>query len=214
MNDSIEWEQSVWAVAPRDVISAVGVDTERYLHSQLSQQIEGLSDGDRVLSLLLEPTGKVIALIGVLRRSANEFVIDCDPGDGEHVLTRLQRFLLRVDVALTLIPADVATPDDVEHSRVAQGWPRGGHEIIAGETIPAELPMLAELVSFTKGCYPGQELVERMDARQSSSPFEIIRMAGDLNVGAEVIVDDVAVGVVTSSDGGAMLVRARRRRDS
>ena len=46
MNDSIEWEQSVWAVAPRDVITAVGVDTERYLHSQLSQQIEGLSDGD------------------------------------------------------------------------------------------------------------------------------------------------------------------------
>ena len=64
MNDSIEWEEAVWAVAPRDVISAVGVDTERYLHSQLSQQIEGLSDGDRVLSLLLEPTGKVIALIG------------------------------------------------------------------------------------------------------------------------------------------------------
>ena len=149
MNDSIEWEQSVWAVAPRDVISAVGVDTERYLHSQLSQQIEGLSDGDRVLSLLLEPTGKVIALIGVLRRSATEFVIDCDPGDGEHVLARLQRFLLRVDVAFTLIPADAATPDDVEHSRVVQGWPRGGYEIIAGETIPAELPMLAELVSFT-----------------------------------------------------------------
>ena len=62
--------------------------------------------------------------------------------------------------------------------------------------------MLAELVSFTKGCYPGQELVERMDAKQSSSPFEIIRMAGDLDVGAEVIVDGVAVGVVTSSDGG------------
>ena len=74
--------------------------------------------------------------------------------------------------------------------------------------------MLSELVSFTKGCYPGQELVERMDARQSSSPFEIIQMAGDLDVGAEVVVDDVAVGVVTSSDGGAMLVRARRRRDS
>ena len=49
MNDSIEWEEAVWAVAPRDVISAVGVDTERYLHSQLSQQIEGLSDGDRAV---------------------------------------------------------------------------------------------------------------------------------------------------------------------
>lgn len=214
MNDLIEWEQSVWAVAPRDVISAVGADTERYLHSQLSQQIEGLSDGDRVLSLLLEPTGKVLALIGVLRRSTEEFIIDCDPGDGEQVLARLQRFLLRVDVVLTLVPAGAATPEDVERSRVANGWPRGGHEIIAGETIPAELPMLPELVSFTKGCYPGQELVERMDARQSSSPFEIIRMAGDLEIGEEVIADDVTVGVVTSSDGGAMLVRARRRRNS
>ena len=214
MNDLIEWEQAVWAVAPRDVISAVGADTERYLQSQLSQQIEGLSDGDRVLSLLLEPTGKVIALIGVLRRSTEEFIIDCDPGDGEQVLARLQRFLLRVDVVLTLVPAGAATPGDVERSRVAHGWPRGGHEIIAGETIPAELPMLPELVSFTKGCYPGQELVERMDARQSSSPFEIIWMAGDLEVGEEVIADDVTVGVVTSSDGGAMLVRARRRRNS
>jgi len=214
MNDLIEWEQAVWAVAPRDVISAVGADTERYLQSQLSQQIEGLIDGDRVLSLLLEPTGKVIALIGVLRRGTEEFIIDCDPGDGEQVLARLQRFLLRVDVVLTLVPASAATPEDVERSRVAHGWPRGGHEIIAGETIPAELPMLPELVSFTKGCYPGQELVERMDARQSSSPFEIIWMAGDLEVGEEVIADDVTVGVVTSSDGGAMLVRARRRRSS
>ncbi len=214
MNDLIEWEQAVWAVAPRDVISAVGADTERYLQSQLSQQIEGLSDGDRVLSLLLEPTGKVIALIGVLRRSTEEFIIDCDPGDGEQVLARLQRFLLRVDVVLTLVPAGAATPEDVERSRVAHGWPRGGNEIIAGETIPAELPMLPELVSFTKGCYPGQELVERMDARQSSSPFEIIWMAGDLEVGEEVIANDVTVGVVTSSDGGAMLVRARRRRNS
>jgi len=214
MNDLIEWEQAVWAVAPRDVISAVGADTERYLQSQLSQQIEGLIDGDRVLSLLLEPTGKVIALIGVLRRGTEEFIIDCDPGDGEQVLARLQRFLLRVDVVLTLVPASAATPEDVERSRVAHGWPRGGHEIIAGETIPAELPMLPELVSFTKGCYPGQELVERMDARQSSPPFEIIWMAGDLEVGEEVIADDVTVGVVTSSDGGAMLVRARRRRSS
>ncbi|HBU74654.1 MAG TPA: hypothetical protein DEB38_00135, partial [Acidimicrobiaceae bacterium] len=151
---------------------------------------------------------------GVLRRSTEEFIIDCDPGDGEQVLARLQRFLLRVDVVLTLVPAGAATPEDVERSRVAHGWPRGGNEIIAGETIPAELPMLPELVSFTKGCYPGQELVERMDARQSSSPFEIIWMAGDLEVGEEVIANDVTVGVVTSSDGGAMLVRARRRRNS
>ena len=78
-----DWAAQVWATAPRDVITAVGVDAERYLHSQLAQQIEGLVDSERVWSLLLEPTGKVIAVVGVTRRAADDFLIDCDPGDGE-----------------------------------------------------------------------------------------------------------------------------------
>ena len=35
-------------------------------------------------------------------------------------------------------------------------------EIVPGETIPAETGITDVAVSFTKGCYPGQELVERM----------------------------------------------------
>ena len=40
-----------------------------------------------------------------------------------------------------------------------------GAEIVPGETIPAETGLTDVAVSFTKGCYPGQELVERMDSR-------------------------------------------------
>lgn len=214
MNEATEWASKVWANASRDVISAVGTDTERYLHSQLAQQIEGMSVGDRVWSLLLEPTGKVIAVVGVTRHNSNEFSIDCDPGDGEQVLARLQRFRLRVDAELTLTVASGEISDEMERSRVHEGWPRGSREIVAGETIPAELPMLHDLVSFTKGCYPGQELVERMDARNSTSPFEIIRMVGDLPAGSEVVANGEVVGTVTSVAGGVMLVRARRKRHS
>ncbi len=214
MTNVTEWAARVWANAPRDVIVAVGADTERYLHSQLAQQIEGLADGDRVWSLVLEPTGKVIAVVGVTRRSGHEFSIDCDPGDGEAVLARLQRFRLRVDVELVLSAAENQISDEVERSRIREGWPRGGREVVAGETIPAELAMLHDLVSFSKGCYPGQELVERMDARNSSSPFEIIQMDGDLSSGSEVIIGGEVIGTVTSAADGVMLVRARRKRPS
>lgn len=214
MSSTTEWASKVWADAPRDMISAVGSDAERYLHSQLAQQIEGMSDGDRVWSLLLEPSGKVISVVGVTRNSADDFSIDCDPGDGEAVLARLQRFRLRVDAELTLSVAENEVSDEIERLRIHEGWPRGGREIVSGETIPAELPMLQDLVSFTKGCYPGQELVERMDARNSSSPFEIIRLDGDLPAGSEVVIDGEVIGTVTSVADGVMLVRARRRRHS
>jgi len=214
MSDVVEWANQVWAKTPRDVIAASGADTERYLHSQLAQQIEGMRDGDRVWSLVLEPTGKVIALVGVTRRNATEFEIDCDAGDGEVVLARLQRFRLRVETELSLLVAEGDVDDEVERARIHEGWPRGGREIIAGETIPAELPMLHDLVSFTKGCYPGQELVERMDARSASSPFEIVRIDGDLSVGSEVVMNGEVIGTVTSAADGAMLVRARRTRPS
>ena len=57
-----------------------------------------------------------------------------------------------------------------EAQRIESGWPRMGAEIIAGETIPAETGLNDVAVNFKKGCYPGQELVERMDSRGSTAP--------------------------------------------
>ncbi len=50
--------------------------------------------------------------------------------------------------------------------RVEQGWPEMGHELDAS-TIPAEAGqwLIDASVSFTKGCYTGQELVARIDSR-------------------------------------------------
>ena len=39
-----------------------------------------------------------------------------------------------------------------------------------GETIPAETGITDVAVDFKKGCYPGQELVERMDSRGAAAP--------------------------------------------
>jgi folate-binding Fe-S cluster repair protein YgfZ len=57
-------------------------------------------------------------------------------------------------------------------------------------------------VSFTKGCYTGQELVYRIDARGGNVPRHlsgvVLQGSGSLAAGAAVEVDGRAVGELTS----------------
>ena len=53
-----------------------------------------------------------------------------------------------------------------EAVRIAAGVPMGGREV-TGSTIAAEVGLVDRTVSFTKGCFTGQELVARLDARGS-----------------------------------------------
>ncbi len=63
------------------------------------------------------------------------------------------------------LAARPVTPEAFEARRVEVGLAAMGRELDAS-TIPAEVPGLLErTVSFTKGCYTGQELVARLDAR-------------------------------------------------
>ena len=98
-------------------------------------------------------------------------------------------------------PADVrhGSLDDLLLARIEAGWPAMGREIIE-TTIPAETGVVAEAVSFTKGCYPGQELVERMDSRGSTAPRFVRRLRGEgtASVGDLVIHEGKEVGALTS----------------
>src|SRR4029079_16799682 len=97
----------------------------------------------------------------------------------------------------------------LDAARIEAGWPAMGAEI-TDQTIPGELgAVVIAAVSFTKGCYPGQELVERMDSRGASAPRQLRRLASadgsPLASGAAVTVDGRDVGRVTSAAGGAAL---------
>ena len=56
-------------------------------------------------------------------------------------------------------------------------------------------------VSFTKGCYTGQELVARIDSRGGNvpRPLRVLVADGPLVVGGVVAFEDADVGVVTSA---------------
>jgi len=81
-------------------------------------------------------------------------------------------------------PAEWVTDDVVrcgdgawEAARIEAGVPVHGREIVDG-SIAAELGLVERTVSFTKGCFTGQELVARLDARGSKVARRLCGVVG------------------------------------
>ncbi len=197
----------------RDVVIVEGPDAQTYLHSQLSQDLNGIEMGERRWTFALEPTGKVESLARLTRVADELFELDTDEGFGEALLARINRFKIRV-AAETRLGDRRGAPAD-EAARVEMGWPRLGSEIIPGQTIPAGTGVTSLAVSFTKGCYPGQELVERMDSRAAEAPRSLRRLVVDAGAspGDPVLQDGDEVGVLTSVAGTRALGWVKRSSD-
>ena len=92
--------------------------------------------------------------------------------------------------------------------------PRLGAEL-TGDTIPGEggQRLIDVSVSFTKGCYTGQELVARIDSRGGNvpRPVRVLVAQAPLEVGAVVAVDGEDVGRVTSAAGLVALAPRMRK---
>lgn len=245
-------------ILARDALTVAGPDAVAYLQGQCSQDVEGLEEGRSTEALLLSPQGKLDAWVRVTRTGEDAFVLDTDAGMGELAIGRLERFRLRMRVAVAPLAwacvavrgpgaagvvaggAAVVAPVDWpgftgvdllgpppaggptawvvagtewcdgaawEAARIEAGVPASGREL-GPSTIPAETDLVARAVSFTKGCYTGQELVARIDARGSHVARRLCGVvvddgddpAGAPPVGAVVRTRDGAteVGTLTS----------------
>ncbi|MHB8263725.1 MAG: CAF17-like 4Fe-4S cluster assembly/insertion protein YgfZ [Acidimicrobiales bacterium] len=68
-------------------------------------------------------------------------------------------------------------PDTYQAVRIEAGLPVMGREIDE-HAMPAATGLVVRAVSFSKGCYVGQELVERVDARGGESPQRLCGLVG------------------------------------
>jgi folate-binding protein YgfZ len=250
---------AVWL--PRDFVEVAGPEAEPYLQGQLSQDVAAIASGASAWSCLLQPQGKVDALVRVVRHAPDRFTLDVDGGFGDVVLARLRRFKLRTkadiealdwrclavrgpaahEVAPDGLPtdwpglpgvdrlgSDPAVPtgvrlcarDAYEVVRIEAGVPVMGHELTE-RTIPAEAgqDVIDRAVSFSKGCFTGQELVARIDSRGGRVPRQlrglVIPDGASAPVGATVEVDGATVGALTSvalsPEGGAVALAYVKR---
>jgi folate-binding protein YgfZ len=118
---------------------------------------------------------------------------------------------IRTDVGLDLLcdAADVAalvqtlalpslTEEQVELGRIERGRPRYGIDL-DDTVIPQEAGLNERAVSFTKGCYVGQETVARLFYRgKPNRSLRGLRLSSPVDAGAMLRLGDKAVGQITS----------------
>jgi tRNA-modifying protein YgfZ len=104
---------------------------------------------------------------------------------------------------------EAVASEELEPLRIEAGTPAWGKEL--DETVlPAEAGLDETHVSFTKGCYPGQEPIARLHYR--GRPNRRLRRleVADAKPGDEIVLDEKVVGRVTSAVPGRALGYVRR----
>lgn len=125
--------------------------------------------------------------------------VDVDEG----IAVRVEWGGVRTDV-LHRAPAAVAPldPGAAERARIEDGRVMLGIDVEPG-TLVNETPLLARAVSFTKGCYPGQESVARV-RNLGRARRRFCLLEGEVAPGP-VRVNDEEIGRVTSASGDLAL---------
>jgi len=168
MND-VETGTLEWSV-----IQARGADSESFLQGQLSQDLTNLDEGG-TWSLLLAPDSVVVTSCFV-KPVENGFDLFVPRALGDGAAKRLKRFLLRAKCTLDVVNASegpFATLDEL----IDRGWP--SEKEFAKSLTPHSFgrAFVDATISFQKGCFTGQELVGRLDARGSSVPWRFVRVS-------------------------------------
>lgn len=91
-----------------------------------------------------------------------------------------------------------ATPADIEPLRIEAGYPAAQAELTE-DYIPLEAG-LWDAVSFSKGCYTGQEIIARMESRGKLAKMLVrLAFAAPLPAGTPLFAENEKVGTVTSA---------------
>jgi folate-binding protein YgfZ len=224
------------ALRPRDYVAVRGPEAKDFLQRMVSNDVETAP----CQALLLTPKARVIAPLVVVRRADDDYLLLTEQGLGKVVRSTLlkARFAAKVEIeseehtsllvfreangipndeygvpAVEILDAD--SPDELadelelERLRILARKPRWGHEI-DDRILPAEAGLTDTHVSFSKGCYPGQEPIARLRYRgKANRELRVLEVEGRPEPETEVLYGDKVVGRVTSSVPGLALAFVR-----
>jgi tRNA-modifying protein YgfZ len=222
------------ASRPRDYVRVAGPDAEDFLQRMVSNDVTAAP----CQALLLTPKARVIAPLVVVRRGPEDFLLLTEPALGEAVRSTLARarFAAKVEIEPeehrsvivfgdgSGIPNDdygepavevlddsiepTLSADELERMRIEAGTPAWGTEI-DDRVLPAEAGLTERAVSFTKGCYPGQEPIARLQHRGKVNRRLRVLDIDSASSGEEITYAGKSVGRVTSAIPGRALAYVR-----
>jgi folate-binding protein YgfZ len=223
----------------REFVRVAGPDAADFLQRMVSNDVEVLSPGEACAALLLTAKARLIAPLVVLRRAPDNFLVLTEPGLGKVVRAQLTRMRLRAqceiepeehDSVLVFGGTDgfatdwpgarealdarlepTLSHDELELRRIESGVPRWEREI-DDRILPAEAGLDETHVSFSKGCYPGQEPVARLHFRgHPNRALRVVELDELPEYDAPLLHDGREVGRVTSAvprDDGTVVALA------
>ena len=121
-------------------------------------------------------------------------------GDGFYVMSPPSVAPLLLNRLSPAVPLHV-DEELYDYLRIEAGRPRFGRELSL-DYIPLEAGLWDD-VSFSKGCYTGQEIIARMESRgKLAKRLTRLRPASPVAAGAEITANGRAVGTITSAAAG------------
>jgi tRNA-modifying protein YgfZ len=225
------------AARPRSYVGVRGPDAVDYLNRMLSNDVP---ESGSVDALLLTPKARVIAPVLVWRRGPDDVLLltEVELGETLRALLTRMRFAARCEIELeehtsTIVFGEVAgipnrdygveatelldasleatlSSDELERLRIEAATPRYGSEI-DDRVLPAEAGLEARAISFSKGCYPGQEPIARQHFRgKVNRRLRVLEVAGEPPAAeTPVVLGEKDVGRITSAVAGLALAYVR-----
>jgi folate-binding protein YgfZ len=222
----------------RAYVRVRGVDAVSYLDRMLSNDVPAAGSVD---ALLLTPKARVIAPLLVWRRGDDDVLLLTEPELGEVVRAHLvrTRFAAKCEIELELHESTIVFDGDaagipnrdyghpavelldaavepsmsdgeLERLRIEAATPRYGSEI-DDRVLPAEAGLDDRAISFSKGCYPGQEPVARQRHRgKVNRRLRVLEVDGEPPAPETPVAHDgKEVGRITSAVPGLALAYIR-----
>ena len=185
---------------PCSRIRATGPDAQRFLNGQVTNDVSLLTDGRVIEACLLDAKGKLQFHLH-LHREGDDFIISGPADLGAPIIARLDRYLIADEVELIDESLDetayLTLPNETR--RILDGIPRWPNELFPG-ILPPEAGIEDRAISYTKGCYTGQEVISRMK-RAGKTNRHLVKLAFNkplIPTGSKLLVEGKEAGVVTS----------------
>jgi folate-binding protein YgfZ len=187
------------------------LDTERVALQELFNMVRRFSIG---FDLELHKRTLERGLLSLIGPAADEVIAGVPEHEHSHVpvsLGGIDARAIRTDVGIDLLCESASTDalreavgvpvvaeEAVECLRIERGRPRYGIDLDES-VIPQEAGLNERAVSFTKGCYVGQETVARLHYRgKPNRRLRGLRLSGVAAAGAGLVFGERSVGQITS----------------
>lgn len=216
----------------RGVLAVAGADRASWLQGLLTNDVEALKDGESCYAAYLTPQGRMITDMNVAAR-ADRILLDVPQSLAASLREKLDALIFSEDAQVSdvsniatvwtivdpngftdlvaeTLPAEFASLPEIgldtfDVIRIERGVPKFLADMDA-ETIPLEAGIEDRAISFTKGCYVGQEVIVRVTHRGGGRVAKkLVRWVADPSAdivplrGARILSFDRDIGRVTSA---------------